>query len=753
MGLRGQLVLLFLLVSLVPLLIVAFLAREFGVRALEKTIGENLARLAREKLDQADSSIYFPLNAFREELDGIRDAVILGANHSNDDARPRQLANQLKRLEDLAGPRSEIIVTDSRRHVVLTSNPRLRHQTINADWWRRAYNNGRGYEVVGDLQFDTATQSHYLLATFPIYAAGTIKFAGLLRVKIVLSNFPDLVKITQEQNSTGRELETALITKHGRVITSSAENEYAFMEHIEMTDAAMEAINSAATDANSAKFAGYERESGLDIQTEKRVYGWARTKRWRDEPWKGDQNFTDWTVLVSQPESVAFQELNLLTKNILTFTLISCIIVIPIAWVVSRRIVKPIMRIARASRAIGQGDFNHQVPVTSANEVGVLAQEFNSMRDDLKHAIEQITKEEKKMTAIVNSLAEGLILVDGNHRVLHINPAAEYLLNVNADQVGEELTLIVEDLALARALKETQAQIAQNETVNSEVTLNQGSETSTLRIVASPFLDEAGSVLGTVYVFDDITREREIDQMKSDFVSLVSHELRTPMTSIIGFVSLILDGKTGPINDKQRRSLVRVQHQAERLAALINDLLDISRIEAGRIQMKREEIAVAEIAEQRIEEIRPQADAKSIQLRLFTPDSLPRTIGDRERIGQIFTNLIGNAIKFTPDEGKIAVRISADGTLHDKSERVLHIEVIDTGEGVPIEERDRVFNRFHQLGNINTRQEGGSGLGLSIVKSIVESHGGTVWVEEGHEGRGSNFQFTLPIQMTKEVSA
>ena len=285
------------------------------------------------------------------------------------------------------------------------------------------------------------------------------------------------------------------------------------------------------------------------------------------------------------------------------------------------------MRIARASRAIAQGDFNHQVPVTSANEVGVLAQEFNSMRDDLKQAIEQITKEEKKMTAIVNSLAEGLILVDGSHRVLHINPAAEYLLNVSADQVGEELTLIVEDLALARALKETQAQISRNETVNSEVTLDRGGETSTLRIVASPFLDEAGSALGTVYVFDDITREKEIDQMKSDFVSLVSHELRTPMTSIIGFVSLILDGKTGPINDKQRRSLVRVQHQAERLAALINDLLDISRIEAGRIQMKREEVAVSEIAKQAIEEISPQADAKSVELRLFAPNLCPASSG------------------------------------------------------------------------------------------------------------------------------
>ena len=753
MGLRGQLVLLFLLVSFIPLLIVAFLAREFGVRALEKTIGENLERLAQEKLDNADRNIFTPLNALRGELNGVRDTVVAASIRPSDTASQQRLTNKLKRLENLAGPRSEIIITNSQGQVIQASNSRIHRRKIDAVWWERAYNEGIGHEYVGDIQYDDDMKIHVLPVAFPIFTATGTKVVGIMRAIITLPNLSDAVRATQGQEGMGQGLEAVLMTAHGRVITSSAENKYAFEEHIEMTDAAMEAINSAKADDQSAAFSGYERESGIDIQVDKRVYGWARTQQWRSEPWKANQNFTDWTVLVSQPESVAFDEMNLLTEKILTFTLISCVIVVPIAWLVSRRIVKPIMRIARASRAIGQGDFNHEVPVTSNNEVGVLAQEFNSMRDDLKDAIELITKEEKKMTAIVNSLAEGLVLVDGNHRVLHINPAAEHLLNVGADQVGEELTLIVQDITLARALKESEGQISLNETVNLEVTSDYVGETSTLRIVASPFLDEAGAVLGTVYVFDDITREKEIDQMKSDFVSLVSHELRTPMTSIIGFVSLILDGKTGPINDKQRRSLVRVQHQAERLADLINDLLDISRIEAGRIQMKQEEISVSEIAEQRIEEISPQADAKSIELRLFASESLPQTIGDQERIGQVFTNLIGNAIKFTPESGKIAVRISANGTLSGKSDKALHIEVIDTGEGIPIEERERVFNRFHQLGNINTRQEGGSGLGLSIVKSIVESHGGTVWVDDGYEGRGSNFQFTLPIELKKDMGA
>ncbi len=210
------------------------------------------------------------------------------------------------------------------------------------------------------------------------------------------------------------------------------------------------------------------------------------------------------------------------------------------------------------------------------------------------------------------------------------------------------------------------------------------------------------------------------------------------MTSIIGFVSFILDGKTGPINEQQQNSLIRVQRQSKRLAALISDLLDVSRIESGRIHMNQEPIMLLEIANQRIEEIRPQADAKAIQLNFVAPQSLPAILGDEARIGQVFTNLIGNAIKFTPDNGEVTVKLKVDGNL-------LHVEVIDTGTGIPVEERQKIFEKFYQRSDIHTRQKGGSGLGLSITKSIVEAHGGRLWVDDGEQGKGSNFQFVLPL--------
>ena len=753
MGLRGQLVFLFLLVSLIPLLVASLLARGFGVRALENTIGESLARFARSKLDQADRIISIRLTAIRDEIDVIRDTVALTNDGVNGESQRIRVSNRLEdsveRFEDHAGLGSDVIITNLNRQIIGSTNSSLHLQTVDSDWWNRCFNNGLGYDLINNLEYDAKNRSHFLWIALPVRDVARQRVVGILRIRMIFPELLDLVGLSHEQEDVMQEIEASIITKYGRVIVSSAEKKYKFMEHIEMTDGAMKAIVSATA---NGEHDGYEMESEGDAYGDKRVYGWARTRQWEDEPWNDDQNFSNWVVLVSQPESLAFQEINMLTKRILSFTLIFCVIVIPIAWIVSQRIVTPIMRIASASRAIGEGDFDQEIAVTSGNEVGILAEEFNSMRNGLKFAIDKVTKEEKKMTAIVNSLAEGLILVDGNHQVLHINPAAEYLLNIEASQIGKDFTQIIQDAQLTGALSESQHQISLNQTVNSEVVLNQGEETSVLRVVASPFLDEEGLALGTVYVFDDITREKEIDRMKSDFVSLVSHELRTPLTSIIGFVSLILDGKIGPINENQKRSLVRVQHQSERLASLINDLLDISRIESGRIQMKEEEISPSAIAEQRIEEIRPQADAKSLQLELIVAESLPTIVGDGERIGQVFTNLIGNAIKFTPENGTVTVRISGEGEIVDSFDGSIHVEVIDTGEGVPVEERQRVFDRYHQLSNIHTRREGGSGLGLSIVKSIVESHGGTVWVDGGSEGQGSNFQFKLPLEHAREIN-
>ena len=757
MGLRWQLVLLFLLVSLIPLLIVALWTHQAGTRGLTGTIRRTLVEQAQYSLDRADRVINEQLHSLRRfSLRNISQKV---ASTNNDNSPSslkgayEALLNSVTHLERRVGENGQIIITNRHQQVIFTTDDRLLFQKIDERWWRDAYNNGIGYELIGDVEYDAETQQHTLPIAVPIPApALESKAVGILRVVIPL---PKLAEVADSQKEG---LEICLFDKHGRIICAPSDSGHRFSERIEMSEAAMNAIIA------GTEYYGSDMKGETDARGEQRISGWARTKAW--EPRTDErqnftnrrrlslqprgQNFTDWRVLVSLPTSLAFKGVTEFTKSVLWFTLISCLVVIAIALVVSQRIVRPIRQVTGAARAIGRGEFDQEIQVTGSSEVGILAEEFNSMRWNLKSAVEKLTEEEKKMTAIVNSIAEGLILVDSNNRVLHINPAAERLLDLSADNIDKDITEIIQNEELIHIFEEDQRQILQHkpteqipskdEGINliSEITLARYNEKLVLRIIASPFLNENGLILGTVYLFDDITREKEIDQMKSDFISLVSHELRTPLTSIIGFVSFILDGKAGAINDRQRNSLARVQRQSKRLAALINDLLDISRIESGRIQMEQESISLLEIVTQRLEEIRPQADEKSIRLVLTAPESIPDILGDEARMGQVFTNLIGNAIKFTPNNGEVSVKVEADGNL-------LHVEVIDTGPGIPAEERQKIFDKFYQLSDISTRQQGGSGLGLSITKSIVEAHGGKLWIDDGNQGKGSNFQFVLPL--------
>ena len=757
MGLRWQLVLLFLLVSLIPLLIVAFWVHWAGTRGLTRTIKRDLIEQAYYRVDLADSIIH---DVIYDRLPTRLRNISRRVASTNDDNQlstlkraHESLLNSIPQLERRVGENSEIIITNRHRQVLFAANDRLLFQKIDEPWWSDAYNNGIGYDLIGNVEYDFETQQYSLPVAMPIPGPPPeSKVVGVLRIVVLLPKFSEVISSKREG------LEVCLFDKHGRIICAPPDSGHDFGERIEMSRAAMDAINA------GDKPWGSDMEGETDAQGEKRIYGWVRTRAWEPkDPEEQDstnrrrigsqlkeQNFTNWRVLVSTPTSIAFSEMTEFTKRVLSFTLISCLVVIAIALVVSQRIVTPIRQVTGAARAIGRGEFDQEIPVTGSSEVGILAEEFNSMRWNLKSAVEKLTEEEKKMTAIVNSIAEGLILLDSSDRVLHINPAAERLLNLSVDNIDKDITEIIQNDELLHIFEDNQRQISLNKpteqipskneetSFTSEVTLIHHDEKLVLRTIASPFLDEHGLTLGTVYLFEDITREKEIDQMKSDFISLVSHELRTPLTSIIGFVSFILDGKAGAINDRQRNSLARVQRQSKRLAALINDLLDISRIESGRIQMEQESISILEIVIQRLEEIRPQADEKSIRLALTAPESIPDILGDEARMGQVFTNLIGNAIKFTPDNGEVSVKVEVDGNL-------LHVEVIDTGPGIPAEERQKIFDKFYQLSDISTRQQGGSGLGLSITKSIVEAHGGKLWIDDGNQGKGSNFQFVLPL--------
>ncbi|MGH7774095.1 MAG: sensor histidine kinase [Candidatus Binatia bacterium] len=232
-------------------------------------------------------------------------------------------------------------------------------------------------------------------------------------------------------------------------------------------------------------------------------------------------------------------------------------------------------------------------------------------------------------------------------------------------------------------------------------------------------------------------RLQEIDRMKSAFVSNVSHELRTPLTSIKGSVDNMLDGLTGRLNEKQFRYLTRIKSNTDRLARLINDLLDLSIIEAGRIEFKPTSLPLAALVREAAETLRPMAEEKLISLDIDSSDVT--AWADRDKVSQVLTNLVSNAVKFTPSHGKVNVAIQKNG------DQWVQVSVTDTGSGIPPEEADRIFDEFYQIPQPGKQKSKGTGLGLAISKSLVEMHGGKIWVKSEMD-KGSTFFFTLPAK-------
>ena len=781
-GLRGQQIVLFLLVALMPLFAVSLVIKVLGENALKDSVGESLVLLAQEKLARADSAISQRIANIQAELPNIQTAVAR-SNTANGQQSVffsvwARLEDSLRLFETYAGYKTEVTIANASGYVLRSNNRQFDYDTTKGrpytvkdeKWWQRAYNNGIGYPFVEDVIYDDVRGIYLLPVALPIQPAPKNAAArresrtiGVLRTILLLPELTNLVG--SQQNLAGTY--TFLTNGSGKIIAASPHSGYRVGHYIDMNNAVEEAIIEAKKGIHGKSY-DYESQGEADAFDEQRVYGWARTYSMADEPWKTQQNFSNWMIFISRPTASAYAAVVKLNRYIFYLTIASSGIVVIIACWAAQRIAKPILEVAQAADSVGQGEFDSEILVESDDEVGVLAEKFNEMRRNLKAAVDKLRQEERKLTAIVENLGEGLIVVEPGGRVLYVNPVAERLLNLgrtagyqNFVTVDAETGTIswkkqsVDDASTTadtksvdlKVLSASQREMEQHQTMIAEIGVGGDStngEARVLRIIASQFPDERNNVAGMVYVFDDITHEHEIEQMKSEFVSLVSHELRTPLTSIVGFISLILDGKTGKINQKQYESLSRAQRQSKRLAALINDLLDVSRIEAGRIEMKREQVQVDWIAKRRIEELRPQADEKDIRLLLEAQPDLPILIADADRIGQVFINLIGNAIKFTPDSGKVTVRISESLQNGNPADGVC-VEVIDTGLGIPPEERGKIFDKFQQLKSTRTQHQGGTGLGLSIASGIIEAHGGKIWVEAGDNGKGCNFQFFIPI--------
>jgi two-component system phosphate regulon sensor histidine kinase PhoR len=416
---------------------------------------------------------------------------------------------------------------------------------------------------------------------------------------------------------------------------------------------------------------------------------------------------------------------------------------------IARGLTRPLSDIAAVARQLAQGALGRRINTRSRDEVGVLAVTLNYMADQLETKIREVSEDRAQLLAILSSMVEGIAVLDARGRVLQVNQAFERMFDMSdAEAKGRPHEEVIRHPALtgltARLLETHEGQ-------SGEITL--GPTRRILRVEASTVAGgEQENRACVVLVFYDVTALRRLEQVRKDFVANVSHELRTPLTSIKGYVEALLDGgKDDP--QEAVRYLNIILKQSDRLNLLLEDLLQLSQIESGQVAFKRDPIRLQAVVDRTLALLKPLADKKGHALTVSLPPDLPPVIGDDERLAQVLTNLLDNAVKYTPLNGSISIeaRYVADQA-GDPQHGLVELTVADTGLGIPEADRPRVFERFYRVDKARSRELGGTGLGLAIVKHIVEGHGGQVWVE-GNRPTGSRFVVRLPAGGAMERQA
>jgi len=403
-----------------------------------------------------------------------------------------------------------------------------------------------------------------------------------------------------------------------------------------------------------------------------------------------------------------------------------------LTFLVSVFVSRPLSEMSTIAKAMAQGDFSRKASIHSKDEIGELAQSLNVMSEEIKDKIEKINSERAKLDLVLSSMFEGVIVTDEEEKIILMNPSLRKLFLLDSSPEGKKPLEVIRNIAVGdmvdRVIKGKQ------HLATEEIVINMPEE-KILKVNGVPIMRN-NKLEGAILVFHDITELRRLEKIRQDFVANVSHELRTPIASIKGYAETLLEGALED-KDNAKEFISIIYHDSNRLAALINDLLDLSKIESGKMKMSFAALDPVSLIKSAVKVIENQAKAKSIALKLDIPTSLPKIMADETRFSQVIINLLDNAIKYSSERGSTTISAKV-------VDNALQIDISDTGLGISEKDLPRIFERFYRVDKARSRELGGTGLGLSIVKHIVSAHGGQVWVKSGL-GRGSTFSFTIPL--------
>ncbi|WP_051037859.1 ATP-binding protein [Thalassoporum mexicanum] len=471
----------------------------------------------------------------------------------------------------------------------------------------------------------------------------------------------------------------------------------------------------------------------------------------------------DWYVGTVIPESRYLGEIERNNINLLIIIVSLVVILVVVSVFISdRTLAKPLSNLTNAAIKVALGDLSVKVPVQGNNEIGTLARAFNEMTAQLKlsnekleeynHTLEQkVNQRTGELKATIDNMVDGLALVDPSNHITQFNPALVDMMDLEREVINQQPCTHIFQSEIIELIEKTRR--SYKEVFTTEFSLPEqriGKAVATSVLKSSTTEGEPPEYIGSIVIVRDITVDKEVDRMKTEFISTVSHELRTPLTSVLGFAKLIqkkLDDSIFPNvtmeEKKVKRSVKQVGEnigiivsEGTRLTKLINEVLDVAKMEAGKLDWHMEPLTADEIVDRALAATSALFEQKGLEPIKDVPMSMPGTIGDRDRLIQVVINLISNAVKFT-DHGSVTCRVA-------KSDDALAFSIIDTGIGISKADLPKVFEKFKQVGVTQTNKPKGTGLGLAISKEIVEHHGGRIWVES-ELGVGTTFSFTLPI--------
>ena len=432
-------------------------------------------------------------------------------------------------------------------------------------------------------------------------------------------------------------------------------------------------------------------------------------------------------VIIEMPVSRAQSNLNRIIGTIILAALVVACLSVGLAFYLARRTSRSVKSVAEGARHLARGDLDHRVRALSMDETQELAAAFNTMASTLRGMIDDLSSERNKLSAVLDVMREGVVVIEPNGEIALINQAAESMLDASHDSAaGSRLLEVVRDHELQQLIARA---LATGEAIQGEVELLH--RRLFLSATAVPLGD--GAEPGVLLTLHDLTSIRQAETTRKEFVSNVSHEMRSPLASVKAMVET-LEGGAIDDRDVAQDFLRRVHRDVNRMTSMVNDLLHLSRLESGQAEFHPEPIDVAEIAEEAAAQFRLQAVALDVSLRTELAPNLPRMRAEEGMLLQVLVNLLENALKFTPAGGVITL------TARD-SDGCVEMCVSDTGVGIPREHLPHVFERFYKVDR--ARRDGGAGLGLAIVKHIVHACGGEVGVRS-EEGAGSEFTFTVP---------